>query len=353
MLLVVSSVVGVLIGFWGCRLWHVRQTRNKATNSKHKAVGQLLKLLPVLRASLEESVRVSEEGVLKASGAVSGMVDGVRRGLSATDKLLSVQRDTRSQSGEAFLKVFENLNKALEVLGEKMKTFEEMSELVLDLERKARDKTLFSVLSELEDISDTIRVVALNATIEGARIGGVGRGFTVVAGEIRRLAGQSEKAVERVRQFGHSLLRDIREKVSGMENNAAAMRTAVEDLARSRKEARDVLALHQEWADMAQGHEAGIAIEFEAMDLYLDEGITAFQFQDAVAQQISHVRDILLRVEKLLFTDVGDGGIDEVNIIKELEEMYTMESERVIQRRALGGAEGAEKEAMGENIEFF
>jgi len=356
MFIVLVFITGIAFGFIIDRfLIAVRVGTGNGTQAagkvEAKVVSQLLRLLPVVRASLEESVRATEEGVLSAAGAVGEVTACVRQSLADMDAVLKAQQEDRSQREDAFNRVFRGLDESLGLLREHMAAAEEMSRLIFEMEQKARGEKLFAILNELKDISSSIRLVALNAAIEAARVGEAGRGFAVVAGEVQRLASQSEKAVQSVNQFGQLLLKGIRDKMADIENRAVTLRSAAAGLADSQREARNLVAMHRQWDEAAAQDAARIAAELKTIDRHLDEGITAFQFQDAVAQQISHVRDILLRVEELL--SGGDNG-GSPDILKELEEMYTMESERAIHRRVIrpdaGDGDGG---GTAGNIEFF
>lgn len=84
-----------------------------------------------------------------------------------------------------------------------------VSDIILEIERLAnKSQTISSVINVINDIANQTNLLSLNASIEAARAGEVGKGFSVVASEIRSLADQSKASV-----------RDIKNIIEGIQND--------------------------------------------------------------------------------------------------------------------------------------
>ncbi len=104
-----------------------------------------------------------------------------------------------------------------------------------------RSDQIGAIVATIEDIADQTNLLALNAAIEAARAGEQGRGFAVVADEVRALAERTTKATREIGEMIKAIQHETKSAVAAMEEGVREVDRGTEDAARSGKALEEIL----------------------------------------------------------------------------------------------------------------
>jgi len=105
----------------------------------------------------------------------------------------------------------------------------------------ARSDQIGEIVGTIEDIADQTNLLALNAAIEAARAGEQGRGFAVVADEVRALAERTTKATKEISVMIRAIQNETKSAVSVMEQSVRQVESGTMEAARSGSALQDIL----------------------------------------------------------------------------------------------------------------
>ena len=112
-------------------------------------------------------------------------------------------------------------------IGELSRRMEGAAEVVNQVETDSH--SIGTILDVIGNISEQTNLLALNAAIEAARAGDHGRGFSVVADEVRTLAARAQDSTEEIRQMIEGLRGGTRSAVEAMSASTELARASVND----------------------------------------------------------------------------------------------------------------------------
>lgn len=106
----------------------------------------------------------------------------------------------------------------------------------------SRSDQIGEIVGTIEDIADQTNLLALNAAIEAARAGEQGRGFAVVADEVRALAERTTKATKEIGQMIKAIQAETQGAVSAMENMVSEVEGGIMAAAKSGEALESILS---------------------------------------------------------------------------------------------------------------
>ncbi len=177
------------------------------------SMDKLVQIAQETQKSMKDSSTTLNSVKNKATDIASMMNISIEQSQGLRKRLIETQglvKESKDAIGDLFSQITESAH-----------TEEELSSKVEQLSRNADD--VKSILDIINDIADQTNLLALNAAIEAARAGEHGRGFAVVADEVRNLAGRTQKSLAEINSTIMVIVQEINDVSSQMNLNSQKM----------------------------------------------------------------------------------------------------------------------------------
>ncbi|WQV50309.1 methyl-accepting chemotaxis protein TlpB [Helicobacter pylori] len=183
------------------------------STSNKTSMDKLVQIAQETQKSMKDSSTTLNSVKNKATDVASMMNASIEQSQGLRKRLIETQglvKESKDAIGDLFSQITERAH-----------TEEELSSQVEQLSRNADD--VKSILDIINDIADQTNLLALNAAIEAARAGEHGRGFAVVADEVRNLAGRTQKSLAEINSTIMVIVQEINDVSSQMNLNSQKM----------------------------------------------------------------------------------------------------------------------------------
>ncbi|MEO7762235.1 MAG: methyl-accepting chemotaxis protein [Casimicrobiaceae bacterium] len=234
---------------------------------------------------LERSMEQIASGAQEAAGAAEEQSAAIRR-IVASFTRARTEAETSGRRTDAIVGVLDKANARISAA---VRAIERNSErqlksvaMIAELERGARD--IGQITLAVSRISDQTNLLALNAAIEAARAGEHGRGFAVVADEVRTLAENSDKSAQQVQRLAESIQVDVRGIVEGLKR---AGDMAVKDSKLAAGVGEALAARRNDMMQIAEGSREVLTSAVEAETASVEAQKGAEQVASAAEEQSS------------------------------------------------------------------
>jgi methyl-accepting chemotaxis protein len=247
----------------------------RGSQEQNSQTSQVSSAVEEMTATIVESSKNAGE----AAGQAKGAADAARAGNQVVNQTI------------------EGMNRIAQVVQESAKTIQELS--------RSSDQ-IGEIISVIDDIADQTNLLALNAAIEAARAGEQGRGFAVVADEVRKLAERTTKATK-----------EITDMIKGIQNDTKGAVTSME---------QGIVEVQQgrELADKAGESLSAIATYSQKVMDMIQQIATAAEEQSAASEQIARSVEGIARVTKENATGVEQSAAAAEELNRQAEGMQKM-----------------------------
>lgn len=321
-----------------------------------------IELIPILIQNLQNITTQTEKAAIEIGDAFRKIIEKAKEGAEEANTVVNYFIGTTDRGfGESYVHKIVKINEdatasVLGILNEMSKMSQEFLGEMQVISNNFDGISKF--VSEIEYIADQTNLLALNAAIEAARAGEHGRGFAVVADEVRKLANKSTETsvnINKIAKSSRVTIENINKNMKGR------ISSDIKKIEASDQILRDVTEKFRESITNISDAMQTLTSSYNIITGDIENALYALQFQDITRQEIEHVTEPMDKLKERLIKIAGNSGqVSELKkgILNDLKDIYTVDNERDVLNNLKGdnmceNAAVAATTNLGNNVELF
>jgi methyl-accepting chemotaxis protein len=289
----ITVVLKKLLGVVGVDEEWITAGRHMPRDEVVNEVREVAPYLSVMSQQLDGAVQETQEGVMHLITSLNAIHEVSDHQLQRINESAASGVELRSVLEEKLM-VDKQLSMILQMFVDKQAQDAEVQ--VNRIKRLQEVKSLTELVADISLVAKQTNILAINAAVEAARAGDAGRGFAVLAAEIRLLANRTADAAV-------SISSKIKNATEGIDEELL-MATAAEDrhsaTGSMRKVISDVDSMQRRFDETAQsliGVIEGVKQGHQDIVMQLSDAMGQIQFQDVIRQRVGHVQTALKELD--------------------------------------------------------